>query len=91
VEAIAAFEWDDNKRRANVAKYGIDFADATDVFSDPRQFTYGSPRHVPEERFVSVGSVHKRLIAVVFTQRGDKIRIISARPARRKEREQYDR
>jgi uncharacterized protein len=91
VDDIGTFEWDDNKRRANVAKHGIDFIDATEVFRDPRQFTYRSTHRDHEERFISVGLVHKRLIAVVFTQRGERIRIISARAARRKEREQYER
>jgi hypothetical protein len=84
------FEWDDNKRRANVAKHGIDFVDATEVFADAEQFTYRSP-HRSEERYISVGLARGRLTAVVFTQRGDKLRIISARPARRNEREHYGR
>jgi uncharacterized DUF497 family protein len=91
MQAYSNFEWDENKRRANVVKHGIDFADAAEAFGDPRQFTYRSPRRSSEERFLSVGTVHGRLIAVVFTRRGDKIRIISARPARQNEREQYDR
>ena len=91
MKSFSGFEWDDNKRRANVAKHGFDFVDATEVFADPRQYTYRSPYRSGEERYVSIGSVRGRLIAVVFTQRGDKLRIISARPARRNEREQYDR
>jgi uncharacterized protein len=91
MNAISAFEWDDAKRRANVVKHGIDFVDAVEVFDDPRQFAYRSPHRSSEERFVSIGAVRGKLIAVVFTQRADKLRIISARPARRSEREQYDR
>jgi uncharacterized DUF497 family protein len=91
MEPFPAFEWDDNKRRANVIKHGIDFVDACEVFADPKQFTYRSAHDASEERFISVGKVHGQLIAVVFTHRGDKIRIISARRARQIEREQYDR
>ena len=89
--SFSGFEWDDAKRRANVVKHRLDFADATKVFADPKQYTYRSAHRSGEERFVSIGTVQGKLIAVVFTQRGDKLRIISARPARRIEREQYDR
>lgn len=85
---IRSFEWDDNKRRDNVAKHGIDFAEAIQVFDDTRQYTYRS-RHVAESRYVSVGRVGGVLVAVVFTPRGNKIRIISARVARRRERDRY--
>jgi len=88
VNPFAGFEWDDTKRRANVAKHGIDFVEATQVFADVKQFTYRSP-HRGEERYVSVGLARGRLIAVVFTRRGDRLRIISARRARQIERERY--
>lgn len=90
-DSYSAFEWDGNKRRSNVEKHGIDFADATEAFDDPWRFTYRSPRRSNEERFLTVGTVRGKLIAIVFTLRGDKIRIISARPARRTERDQYGR
>lgn len=90
MDSIEAFEWDETKRGANVAKHGIDFVDAVQVFGDPRQLTYRSSHHSGEERFVSIGAVHGKLIAVVFTQRANKVRIISARAARRVERELYD-
>ena len=88
---FSAFEWDDKKRQTNVAKHKIDFVDATEVFADPKQFTYRSPHGLIEARFISVGSVHGTLMAVVFTHRGDRIRIISARAARKNERQYYDR
>ncbi|HTR15059.1 MAG TPA: BrnT family toxin [Roseiarcus sp.] len=87
---FSGFEWDDNKRQANAAKHGLDFADAVRVFEDPKQFSYRSP-HRSERRFVSIGKVKGQLIAVVFTRRADKLRIISARAARKIERMQYDR
>jgi len=86
---MTTFEWDDNKRHSNIAKHGIDFGDAVEVFSDPKQYTYRSRHADGEVRYVSVGIARGRLIAVVFTKREDKVRIISARAARRLERIQY--
>jgi uncharacterized protein len=83
------FEWDDNKRRLNIAKHGIDFADATEVFSDPKQYTYRSATRAAEARYVSVGIAAGNLISVIFTWRGKAVRIISARAARRSERDKY--
>ncbi|HET7805143.1 MAG TPA: BrnT family toxin [Pseudolabrys sp.] len=83
------FEWDNDKRRANIAKHGIDFADAAEVFCDPKQYTLRSRIRSGETRFVSVGTAGGSLIAVVFTWRGNTVRIVSARAARRSERDQY--
>ena len=87
---IAGFEWDENKRLANVAKHGIDFVDAVDVFADPVLFTYRSVRRRAEERNVSIGVSKGNVIAVVSTWRKGKLRIISVRAARKNEREIYD-
>lgn len=86
---INSFEWDDTKRRANVAKHGIDFVDAVEVFADPKQITYRSTLYTGEERYISIGMSKGNLIAVVFTRRETRLRIISARAARRNERERY--
>ncbi len=86
---INSFEWDDTKRHANVDKHGIDFVDAVEVFADPNQYTYRSVQHTSEERFISVGMSKGALIAVVFTRRETILRIISARAARKSERERY--
>jgi uncharacterized protein len=86
---IRAFEWDDKKRRSNVAKHGIDFADAKEVFHDPAAYTFTSPNLGGEPRYVTVGSMQGTLIAVIFTVRDGAIRIISARSARRSERRIY--
>ena len=83
------FEWDDNKRRINVVKHGIDFDDAKEVFFDPAAYTSLSSRTVSERRYVTVGLMRGALIAVIFTRRGNAIRIISARAARRSERQTY--
>ena len=72
--ANAAFEWDENKRRQNVEKHGIDFVDAKEVFYDPAAYTSISPRSFHERRYVIVGSMRGALIAVIFTLRDQAIR-----------------
>jgi uncharacterized DUF497 family protein len=83
------FEWDENKRRANVSKHRIDFADAATAFLDPSARTYQSSRPSSEPRYIKVGMARGMLIAVIFTRRREAIRIISARVARRSERKLY--
>jgi uncharacterized DUF497 family protein len=83
------FEWDENKRRANLGKHGVDFADATTVFLDPSARTYQSSRPHSEPRYIKVGMARGMLIAVIFTRRREAIRIILARVARRSERKLY--
>ena len=83
------FEWDEAKDRSNVAKHGIDFATARRIFDGPvltrpdLRRDYGEPRHV------SVGRAGPAVIVVAHTPRGDRLRLISARPASRKERRSY--
>ncbi|MBC7952692.1 MAG: BrnT family toxin [Rhodospirillaceae bacterium] len=81
------FEWHDDKNALNRAKHGIDFEDAIAIFEGPLLVR---PSHRgDEERFVAVGSAEGVEIAVVYTQRDSAIRLISARRARRNEREAY--
>jgi len=84
------YEWDPAKARTNLRKHGIDFADAATVFSDDYAFTV--PDGYPEEeRFVTIGmDALGRTLVVVFTWRGQRIRIISARKAESHERKQYE-
>jgi uncharacterized DUF497 family protein len=84
------FEWDDAKAAANFRKHGVDFETATDVFRDPfavdvvdASMDYGEPR------FRIIGRAGGKLVTVVFTERGDRIRIISARQATRREYDGY--
>ncbi len=86
---IGEFEWDDNKRRFNIAKHGIDFDDAKEVFHDPAALTFPSPSSGDEKRYVTIGLMRGVLIAVISTPRGIAIRIISPRAARRSERRLY--
>ena len=75
-----AYEWDEAKRETNLEKHGIDFVDAVKVFKNHR-LTAQSDRG-DEERFISIGPLGRRFIAVIYTIRGDAYRIISARRAR---------
>jgi uncharacterized DUF497 family protein len=87
------FEWDARKAAANLAKHGVSFDEATTVFADPLGRFLDDPRHsILEERFVLLGlSAAGRLLAVMFTDRGgDRLRLISARPATRRERTDYE-
>lgn len=83
------FEWDEAKRQVNLAKHGLDFADlarfdwsAMMIERDSR-FDYG------EARFIAVGKTEGRVLAVAFTLRGNVLRIVSFRPASRRERRRY--
>ena len=86
------FEWDQTKARTNLRKRGISFEEASTVFGDIRTVTIYDPLHsAEEERFVDIGlSAKLRVLVVVYTERGDKIRIISARAATPKERNIYE-
>ena len=86
------FEWDDNKARTNLAKHGVSFEEASTVFADPLSIAIPDPAHSQvEDRFIILGQSHRqRLLVVVHTERGDKIRLISARRASRNERKQYE-
>ncbi len=87
-----AFEWDTAKARQNVRKHGVSFEEASTVFADPLALTIDDPLHSDEEdRFITLGeSQRRRLLVVVFTDRGERIRIISARVATRRERKDYE-
>lgn len=86
------FEWDGAKARQNLKKHRVSFEEASTIFGDPLSATIDDPLHSGEEnRFVTVGqSVRHRLLVVVHTDRGDRIRIISARVATRNERKSYE-
>lgn len=85
------YEWDPRKARSNLGKHGIDFADAVMVFEDDAAITVDDDSS-DEERFVTMGADQLgRVLVVVYTWRGDRIRIISARKATEPERKQYER
>ena len=84
------FEWDEGKRAANLAKHGLDFADVERLdwtsarIERDHRFDYG------EDRFIAVGALDGALVAVAFTPRGGITRIVSMRPASRRERARHD-
>jgi uncharacterized DUF497 family protein len=85
------FDWDPAKNATNRRKHGIEFHEATAVFEDPNQVEWlCSDPEDDEERFMKVGRVGWRLLAVVYTERGDTTRLISARKASKRERQRYD-
>ena len=86
------FQWDPQKAIANIRKHGVSFDDAAGVFVDPLSLTIPDPAHsTREDRFVTMGcNVKGRLLVVVHTDRGDHIRIISARRASVRERIAYE-
>jgi uncharacterized DUF497 family protein len=88
------FEWDPRKERRNQQKHGVGFDEASSVFADALSITVPDPDHSDdEERCVTIGFSHRqRLLVVVHTEEGEKqiVRIISARPADRDERREYE-
>jgi uncharacterized DUF497 family protein len=86
------FEWDTAKAKSNSEKHGVSFEEAATVFGDAMSLTINDPDHSQtEDRFITIGSSHTgKILVVVHTERGDNIRIISARRASRKERKTYE-
>jgi uncharacterized DUF497 family protein len=86
------FEWDETRADSNQRKHGVDFPEAMTVFADPLSITGYDPRHADDEDcFITMGlSIDGRLLVVSHTDRGDVVRLISAREATRREREDYE-
>jgi uncharacterized protein len=77
------FEWDENKNRKNIEKHKIDFSDASVIFGG--EYRRKKSPYPHEERWLATGEVRGKKITVVYTIRGDKYRIISARRAHKNE------
>jgi uncharacterized DUF497 family protein len=83
------FEWDENKRRANISRHGFDFVDIPRVFEDPicsfidDRFDYG------EVRYFTLGLLFGRIVAISHTETDEIRRIISVRKANKNEQERY--
>ena len=86
------FEWDDDKAEANVSKHGVSFEEAQTVFDDPFFIDFYDLDHSDdEERYLMVGmSEQSRLLIVSYTERGNSIRLISARETTRQEQKSYE-
>jgi len=86
------FEWDLKKAETNLKNHGVSFEEASTVFKDPLSLTIDDPLHsADEERLILIGmSYNNRMLVIVHTEIRDKIRIISARKATKKERNYYE-
>ncbi len=83
--------WDPGKAAVNLGKHGVHFADAELVLFDPAAITLEDLTAQDERRYVSLGAdALGRVLVVVYSHRGDEVRLISARRATRKERRQYE-
>ena len=87
-----AFEWDFDKAVTNLVKHGVSFEEANTVFDDPLYVDFYDLDHSDDEhRYIMIGmSEQNRLLLVAYTERGDVIRLISAREATRAERKAYE-
>ncbi len=84
-------EWDPAKARANFTKHGVRFADAVTALEDDSALTIRDLSSEDEERWVTMGlDTSARLLVVVYTWRGERVRLISARQATPDERRQYE-
>jgi uncharacterized DUF497 family protein len=86
------FEWDPKKAAHNLKKHQVSFTEAATVLKDRLSITMYDPDHsMDEDRYITIGwSCRHRLLMVSHTDRGDRIRIISARELTRSEREAYE-
>ena len=86
------FEWDEEKEQINIQKHGIDFTTAAHVFFDNNRIEkYDTTHSLYEDRYITIGSLYERIciLTVVYTDRSDIIRIVSARLADRREQKEY--
>ena len=88
---LLTFEWDPEKAAENAGKHGVSFEEASTCFQDTESRTIHDPEHSDtEDRYVLLGmSAQGKLLVVIHTERGDNIRLISARNADRRESRQY--
>jgi uncharacterized protein len=85
------YEWDPRKAQSNLRKHGVHFADAVAVLEDELAVTIRDARIAQEERWITIGmDALGKLVVVVWTWRGNRIRLISARRATAAERGHYE-
>jgi len=89
---LLLFEWDTKKAAINQKVHGVSFDEASTAFKDTLSLTIYDPLHSKDEhRFILIGNSHKnRLLVIVHTERSGRVRIISARKAKKNERKQYE-
>jgi hypothetical protein len=85
------YVWDEAKRKSNLKKHGLDFKDAYLIYENPDKCTYEASRE-DEYRMmdVALAVIKGRLLTLVYTERGDDVRVISFRNSSREERKQYE-
>lgn len=86
------FEWDEHKEQINIKKHGLDFSTAALVFHDLNRLEWFDEDHSTEEdRYITIGEIGSVAVVlmVVYAERGDAIRLISARKATKQERRMY--
>ena len=86
------FEWDDEKEKINIRKHGIDFTTAARVFKDENRLEiYDEAHSDTEDRYITIGVIDEvtYIVMVVYTERGETVRLISARKATEQERKMY--
>lgn len=89
-DSLPGFEWDPAKNETNIEKHSISFYEAVKVFDDPSiRIEVSSKPRDGERRFLCIGLMDGQLVIVVATNRGDRIRIISARNASNDEARRY--
>ena len=86
------FKWDEKKAAANLADHGVSFDEAKTVFGDPLYVDFYDPDHsYDEHRYLIVGESRQgRLLIVSYTERGESVRLISAREVTLSERKAYE-
>jgi uncharacterized DUF497 family protein len=83
------FSWDEVKRQVNLRKHGLDFADASAVFAGTT-FTYENDRFdYREQRFITLGLLHGRVVIIAHTEHNDEVRMISMREGTKREQILY--
>lgn len=87
-----SFEWDENKAKENIRNHKVSFDEASTIFKDPFSITIFDPDHsIAEDRYVDIGcSSTGRVLVVVYTERGQSMRIISCRKAEPNERRKHE-
>ncbi|MCA1629366.1 MAG: BrnT family toxin [Acidobacteria bacterium] len=86
------YEWDEGKATSNLEKHGVPFEEASSVFADPLYIDFYDPDHSADEnRYLVIGTSEVgRLLIVSYTERGDVVRLISARELTSAERKAYE-
>jgi len=91
LKGAQGFEWDERNSDKNEPKHGVTDREAEEIFFNKALIIGRSPKGKPEARYAALGQTYgSRLLAVVFTIRSKRIRVISARPMSRKERKLYE-